>query len=86
MTQNNRMAKAVYGDGLRTDIGPRLRAARKWRGWTLEDLSDETTISVSNLSLIETGKRLPSLINFGVMCQALGVLPDAVMCPGDNNE
>lgn len=42
-------------------IGPRLRAARRARGLTLEDLSTTTSISVSTLSRLESGKRQASL-------------------------
>ena len=42
-------------------IGPRLRALRRDRGMTLEDLSAETGISVSGLSRLESGKRRPTL-------------------------
>ncbi|GAA3845309.1 XRE family transcriptional regulator [Saccharothrix violaceirubra] len=42
-------------------VGPRLRAARKSRGITLDDLSAETGISVSTLSRLENGRRRPTL-------------------------
>ena len=42
-------------------IGPRLRALRRDRGLTLEDLAEETGISVSTLSRLESGIRRPTL-------------------------
>jgi transcriptional regulator with XRE-family HTH domain len=42
-------------------VGPRLRALRQERGVTLRDLSDETGISVSTLSRLESGQRRPTL-------------------------
>jgi len=42
-------------------IGPRLRALRRDRGLTLEALADETGISVSTLSRVESGVRRPTL-------------------------
>ena len=42
-------------------VGPRLRALRQQRGATLRDLSEETGISVSTLSRLESGQRRPTL-------------------------
>ncbi len=42
-------------------VGPRLRALRKHRGVTLEQLADSTRISVSTLSRLESGRRRPTL-------------------------
>jgi transcriptional regulator with XRE-family HTH domain len=42
-------------------VGPRLRAIRKQRGSTLEQLAELTGMSVSTLSRIESGRRRPTL-------------------------
>lgn len=42
-------------------VGPRLRAVRKHRSVTLEQLADSTRISVSTLSRLESGRRRPTL-------------------------
>lgn len=42
-------------------VGPRLRALRKHRGVTLEQLAETTKISVSTLSRLESGQRWPTL-------------------------
>ncbi|BCJ62575.1 hypothetical protein Jiend_59970 [Micromonospora endophytica] len=42
-------------------VGPRLRALRKHRGTTLNELADTTGISVSTLSRLESGQRRPTL-------------------------
>lgn len=42
-------------------VGPRLRALRKHRGVTLEQLAASTKISVSTLSRLESGQRRPTL-------------------------
>ncbi|GIF62929.1 hypothetical protein Ais01nite_09640 [Asanoa ishikariensis] len=42
-------------------VGERLRALRKERGATLAELSEETGISVSTLSRLESGGRRPTL-------------------------
>lgn len=44
-----------------TAVGPRLRALRKQRGATLEQLAESTGISVSTLSRLEGGQRRPTL-------------------------
>jgi transcriptional regulator with XRE-family HTH domain len=44
-----------------TAVGPRLRALRKRRGLTLEQLAARTGISVSTLSRLESGQRRPTL-------------------------
>lgn len=42
-------------------IGPRLRALRRERGLTLETLAEDTGVSVSTLSRLESGLRRPTL-------------------------
>lgn len=42
-------------------VGPRLRAMRTARGVTLAQLADDTGISVSTLSRLESGRRRPTL-------------------------
>jgi DNA-binding XRE family transcriptional regulator/quercetin dioxygenase-like cupin family protein len=44
-----------------TAVAPRLRALRKQRGATLEQLAGSTGISVSTLSRLESGQRRPTL-------------------------
>jgi transcriptional regulator with XRE-family HTH domain len=44
-----------------SSVGPRLRAIRKRRGRTLEQLAELTGTSVSTLSRIESGQRRPTL-------------------------
>lgn len=42
-------------------VGPRLRALRQERGATLAQLAEDTGISVSTLSRLESGQRRPTL-------------------------
>jgi len=42
-------------------VGPRLRALRKARGVTLEQMAERTGISISTLSRLESGRRRPTL-------------------------
>ncbi|WP_024804473.1 helix-turn-helix domain-containing protein [Nocardia sp. BMG51109] len=48
-------------DTILAAVGPRLRAVRKARGITLEQLAETTGISVSILSRLESGRRRPTL-------------------------
>ena len=57
-------------------IGPRLRAARRARGLTLEELSERTSISVSTLSRLEAGKRQANLELLVPVTRQLGIRID----------
>src|SRR3712207_6451006 len=48
-------------DDVLTAVGPRLRALRRQRVGTLAQLSEQTGISVSTLSRLESGQRRPTL-------------------------
>jgi len=48
-------------DGVLRAVGPRLRQLRLEREATLTDLAEETGISVSTLSRLESGQRKPTL-------------------------
>lgn len=48
-------------DAILAQVGERLRAARRERGWSLAELATRASISTSTLSRLENGKRQPSL-------------------------
>ncbi len=48
-------------DRFRSELGRRVRLARIGKGWTLKELSERSSVSVSQLSSIERGAHLPSL-------------------------
>lgn len=69
-----------------TQVGPRLRAARRDRGLTLDELAGRAGMSTSTLSRLESGKRQPSLALLLPLTQQLGIriddlLPDAAADP-----
>jgi DNA-binding NtrC family response regulator len=74
-------AAAAYGlgerpqDRLRQDLGRQVRLARTEKGWTLRQLSDNSGVSVSQLSSIERGAHLPSLESLLAIASALGIRP-----------
>ena len=49
-----------------------LSTLRQQRGFTIRDLSAETGINISNISLIETGKRIPRIDTLAKILSALG--------------
>lgn len=53
-------------------VGPRLRALRTARGWTLDELSSKIGISPSTLSRLEAGKRQATLELLLPITRALG--------------
>lgn len=54
-------------------IGPRLRAARRAHGWTLQQLAEPARISPSTLSRLESGKRQPTLDLLVPLTRRLGI-------------
>ncbi|WP_040797855.1 helix-turn-helix domain-containing protein [Nocardia higoensis] len=60
-------------------VGPRLRALRKQRETTLNDLSATTGISVSTLSRLESGTRRPTLELLLPLAKAHGVTLDELV-------
>ena len=56
-------------------LGRRIRDLRTQRAerWTQEDLSERAKISVSFLSMIERGERVPHVETLAALAEALGV-------------
>ena len=54
-------------------LAEELRRRRTALGWTLEQVAAQAQVSVGMLSLIETGKRRPSLRSWERIGQTLGV-------------
>lgn len=54
-------------------MGPRLRAARRARGWTLDELATRAEMSPSTLSRLESGKRQASLELVLPLTRQLGI-------------
>ena len=60
-------------------LGPRLRAARQERGWTLDELAGRAGMSVSTLSRLESGKRQASLELILPLTRQLGIRVDDLL-------
>ncbi len=66
-------------DRLRRELGRQIRLARTEKTWTLKDLSEASSVSVSQLSSIERGTHLPSLESLLAIADALGAKPSEWM-------
>jgi transcriptional regulator with XRE-family HTH domain len=55
------------------DIGARIRAARKERGWTLDALASKSGLSTGFLSQVERDLTTLSIVSLSAICQALNV-------------
>jgi transcriptional regulator with XRE-family HTH domain len=76
------VAMADVDDEVLDAVGPRLRALRRQRGFTLADLSAATGISESTLSRLESGGRRPTLELLLPLARTYGVpLDDLVGAP-----
>lgn len=60
-------------------MGPRLRAVRQARGWTLDDLASRAGMSPSTLSRLESGKRQASLELLLPLTRQLGIRVDDLL-------
>jgi transcriptional regulator with XRE-family HTH domain len=77
--------KEDCGNGKEVDVheleqvGPRLRAVRKARGWTLDDLAERAGMSASTLSRLESGKRQAGLELLLPLTRQLGIRIDDLL-------
>lgn len=55
------------------DIGARLRAVRKEKGWTLEALASKSGLSIGFLSQVERDLTTLSIVSLSAICRALSV-------------
>lgn len=60
---------------LRGRLGREIRLARTAKAWTLKELSEESGVSISQLSSIERGAHLPSLESLLAVAHALEATP-----------
>lgn len=50
-----------------------IKRIRKYKGITIQELSEKTAISISSLSMYENGKRIPSIKNIKLIAKGLDV-------------
>ena len=64
-----------------TVLGATLKAARKEKGYTQEQLSDESHVSVKHIANIEKGKMNPSYLILKALATVLHISLDALIHP-----
>lgn len=72
-----RSPRRVTDEELARRFGATVAGARRERGWTQEDLAERLGISVSHVSLLERGARMPSYPMVVRVSDALGFSLDA---------
>jgi len=65
--------------GLPQKLGANVRAARKERGWTQEDLSGKTGLAVVQISRIERGRREIRLSTLIRLIDGLEIPPELLL-------
>lgn len=60
-------------------IGKNTRNVRKAKKMRQEDLAERTGLSVNYIGNVERGEKIPSLVTFLNIVNALGVTPDVVL-------
>ena len=60
-------------------FGRRIRAARKAKGWTREQVAEKVELSVNTMADIERGKSGTRLENFVRLCRLLDLSADYVL-------
>lgn len=66
-------------DWLRTAFGDLLRTLREERGLSQAQLALDSELDQTFVSLLEHGRRQPTLLTLFALCDALGVEPDIVV-------
>lgn len=62
-------------------IGEQIRALRKKKGWSQDRLGQQTGLSQSRISKLESGSRYPTSQEWTVLRQHLGIAPGAPFVP-----
>jgi transcriptional regulator with XRE-family HTH domain len=71
---------------MRKLVGENVRALRIAKGWTQEQLQDESGLSQQYISGLEKGRRNPTVLTLFELGQALGVAPADLLQPRRNSE
>lgn len=87
MSLNNaQMMRIARGDGGETpgeplNLGARVRALRKARGWTLEQAAGQAGLARSTLSKIENGQMSPTYAALKKLAEGLGISVPQLFTP-----
>ncbi len=58
---------------IRLQLSKRIYEMRKARKYTQEELAERAGISLSYMSMIECGKRVPRIVTLAILASVLGV-------------
>ncbi len=61
------------------NLGSNLKAARKKRGWTQEELAERSGVQAGEISRMEAGKRDPQISTLEKLAAALEVRPGQLL-------
>lgn len=61
------------------EVGALIRERRSKRGLTVQDLADRASVTKSYLSMVESGRRVPTVEQLSVFCRELD-LPEELLC------
>ena len=64
-----------------TALGDALRAARKQKNLTLEQLADESHVSTKQIADIEKARRTPSYLILKALAKVVHLSLDSLICP-----
>lgn len=79
MNIKNRKNLTPAGEGIKMSPGEMIRELRELKGWSQLDLAEETGISQTNLSAIETGRVEIGKQRAIILAEALSVHPASIM-------
>lgn len=68
------------------EIGKKIYSIRSDREISREKLAEQSNISTNYLYEIETGKKVPNVIIFSNICDALGITADIILNPTKENQ
>lgn len=68
------------------EIGKKINSIRSERGISREKLAEQSNISTNYVYEIETGKKVPNVIIFSNICDALGITADIILNPAKDDQ
>jgi transcriptional regulator with XRE-family HTH domain len=81
MAHANGFHQAATIDDLPAELSARIRAARRHRGLTQQEVAHKVGITVRSISGWERGKAIPHLDTLEALARALGQDPDKFIVP-----
>lgn len=67
------------------EMGKQIRKRRLEKNWRQEDLAERTDLTATYISLIERGKKCPTLETFVIIANTLNVSADELLAADVNN-